>query len=117
MDAWIAIHAALTLGMAWLAIILALPGDTFSTGRGWTLFKELASENTWAIVFWGVASVGTIGLTATRPVPRLCSGLTLSTTYRCVALLMLWSAPSGSGSGTYTVFDGPWLLSCQEAHA
>lgn len=106
MDARLAIHAALTVGIGWLAVILALPGDTFATGRGWTRFGEMGSENTWAVVFWFVASVGFVGLAASSPMLRLFSVLTLSTAYGCVALLMLWGAPYGSGSGTYTVLAG-----------
>ena len=98
-----AIHVALTAGMGWLAAILALPGDTFAMGRGWTLFAEMGNENAWAMAFWAVASMGAVGLTAARPVLRLCSVLILSTAYGCVALLMLWAAPSGSGSGIYGV--------------
>lgn len=105
-DARVAIHAALTVGMGWLAVILALPGDTFATGRGWTRFGEMAGESTWAMVFWLVASVGVAGLTASGPMLRLFSVLTLSTAYGCVAMFMLWGAPSGSGSGTYTVLAG-----------
>ena len=106
MDARVAIHAALTVGMGWLAVILALPGDTFAMGRGWARFADMGSENTWAMVFWAVASVGVVGLAAGRPLLRLCSVVTLSTAYGCVALLMLWGAPAGSGSGTYSVLAG-----------
>ena len=106
MDARVAIHAALTAGMAWLAVILALPGDTFATGRGWDRFAEMGNEDTWAMVFWAVASVGAAGLAARQPLLRLCCAVTLATAYGCVALLMLWGAPAGSGSGTYSVLAG-----------
>lgn len=102
-DARVAIHAALTAGMGWLAMLLALPGDTFVLSRGWTLFAEMGSEGAWAMAFWAVASIGAIGLTAGRPSLRFCSVLVLSTAYGCVALLMLWAAPLGSGSGIYGV--------------
>lgn len=92
--------------MAWLAIVLALPGDTFGQGRGWSEFAKLASEGTWAMVFWLVASLGAMGLSTPLRALRLCSVLVLPSAYAVIAGLMLWAAPAGSGSGTYGVMAG-----------
>lgn len=105
-DARFAIHLALTAGMAWLAVILALPGDTFGSGRGWTKFAELGPENTWAMVFWAIASVGAVGLTTDRRGTRLLSVLVLSASYSIVAGLMYWGSPAGSGTGIYAALAG-----------
>ena len=103
-DARFAIHLALTIEMAWLAVILALPGDTFGQGRGWSQFAELGTENHWAMAFWLTASLGASGLTTSSRVLRLCSVLALSSGYGIIAGLMLWGSPTGSGSGTYAMF-------------
>lgn len=103
LDARFAIHAALTLDMAWLAVILAMPGDTFAQARGWSEFAKLGPENCWAMAFWLVASLGAVGLSTPSRAVRLFGVLVLSSTYGVIAGLMLWGAPSGSGSGTYAV--------------
>lgn len=98
-----AIHTALACGMLWLAGILAAPGDTFGSGRGWNKFAELGSEGHWSIVFMVLAAAGFVGAATSARALRLGSTILVSTGFLIVAGLMFWGSPAGSGSGIYTL--------------
>lgn len=102
-DARLAIHAALTGVMAWLALVLALPGDTFGTSPTFALMQRLGSEDGWAMVFWLVASIGLTGLGSTARWWRLASVLALSTAHGVVAILFVLGNPLTTATGTYAV--------------
>ncbi len=105
-DARVAIHLALTAIMAWLAIVLILPGDTFFGNRSFTLMARMASEDHWAMVFWVTASVGLTGLTTRSAILRLTSVLALATMHGVFALLLFCANPVSSGTGTYMIVAG-----------
>lgn len=100
-DARLAIHAALTAVMAWLAFVLALPIDTFGTGQSFRLMASMGTEEHWAMAFWLVASLGLVGLLAPGRWVRLGSALVLATTHGAVAGLFALANPATTASGTY----------------
>lgn len=102
-DARNAIHVALTAVMAWLAIILALPGDTFSRSHSFDLMARMAPEGAWAMAFWMVASVGAVGAVSPGRAVRLASVLTLSTAHGALAALLGLASPYTTASGTYGI--------------
>ena len=102
-DARLAIHAALTAVMAWLALVLALPSDTFSSSPSFHVMAAMASEDHWAMAFWLVASVGFVGLLTQDQVLRLGSVLVLATMHGVVAGLFALANPATTATGTYGV--------------
>lgn len=102
-DARLAIHAALTAVMAWLAVILVLPGDTFGTSKSFTRMAALGTEPVWALVFWLAACLGLVGLLTPSRGTRLASVLVLATMHGVVAGCFALSNPATTGTGTYTV--------------
>ena len=103
MDARVAIHAALTAVMAWLALVLALPGDTFENGRSYAVLASMMTEDHWAMAFWLVANIGMVGVTTCNRTLRLGSVLVLATMNGVVAVCLLLANPTSTGSGTYGV--------------
>ncbi len=77
----------------------------------------MASENIWAMWFWGVATVGFAGLVTDRAVVRLISALTIATAHGTFAgCLMLGSI--SPGSGTYAIIAAlGYYLAFRRAHA
>ena len=102
-DARTAIHAALTGVMAWLAIILALPGDTFGASISFRVMASMATEEHWAMAFWLVASVGLVGLLNQGRGVRLVSVLVLATMHGALAGMFWMSNPFTTGTGTYGI--------------
>jgi len=102
-DARLALHAALTMIMAWLAVLLALPSDTFGTSQSYAVMERIAPEPVWAMSFWMVASVGVCGLFTIHRVLRLVSVLVLATAHGVLALSLVLANPATTGTGTYTV--------------
>ena len=111
-DARLAIHVALTGIMAWLAFVLGLSSGTFAQDHGWRQFAALGSEDSWAAVFAAVGLVGGVGIGSPHAVIRHGSIMILSGAHGCVALMMLWGAPYGAGSGPYGIYAllGYYLL-------
>ena len=105
-DARLALHLALTLIMAWLAMVLAWPGDTFGTSQSYAIMRRIAPEEAWAMAFWMVASVGAAGLLTTNRPVRLVSVLVLATAHGVVALSFVLGNPATTGTGTYAVLAG-----------
>lgn len=104
-DARKAIHAALTLIMAWLAIRLALPDNMFAAQPAFVAMARLASENTWAMLFWFAGTAGLVGLfTPSAPI-RLVSVLILATGHGVFAWCLIVGGV-GTGVGTYTIIAG-----------
>lgn len=110
-DARVAIHAGLTTIMAWLAIRLAMPDDTFATTPSFAIMARLATENVWAMWFWFVASVGLVGLTTRHASVRLISIGIVSTAHGLFAGCLLMAGPN-TGAGTYAIIAcmGYYLL-------
>lgn len=102
-DARLAIHAALTAVMAWLALVLALPGDTFGSSRSFSFMQRLGTEDAWAVAFGLVAGFGLIGLRAVATWWRLASVLVLSTAHGVVAICFALGNPLTTATGTYAV--------------
>ena len=100
-DARVAIHAALTAVMAWLAVVLALPGDTFGSSPAFSRMAALANEDHWAMAFWLAASVGLVGLLTPSRGMRLGSALVLATMHGVVAGCLALGYPASTGTGTY----------------
>ena len=105
-DGRLAIHAALTAVMAWLAAILALPSDTFSTSKSFACMATIGTEPAWAMVFWVAACFGLIGLLTPSRGMRLGSVLVLATMHGVVAGCLALSNPTTTGTGTYAVLAG-----------
>ena len=105
-DAQLAIHAALAAVMAWFAVVLAIPGSTFSTGVSYRAMAQLATEESWAMACWFVATMGLVGLLTPSRTVRLCTVLLMATMHGVIAISIAWSNPSGTGSGTYAVLAG-----------
>lgn len=105
-DARAAIHLALTAVMAWLALVLALPDDTFRLSPAYALMAAMGREDAWAVAFWAVACIGAAGLSTPSRGLRLASVLTLATMHGVVALCFGVSSPATTGSGTYAVLAG-----------
>ncbi len=105
-DARVAIHAALTAVMAWLAIVLIIPGDTFASSPTFSLMADLAGEERWAMAFWGAASIGLAGITASSRVFRLVSVLVVATMHGIVAIFFVLGNPVTTGTGTYAIMAG-----------
>ncbi len=101
-----AIHSALTAVMAWLAVVLMMPGSTFGTGAGYAMLARLASEEAWAMVFWAVASTGLVGLATSSRLLRLGCVLVLATAHGMLATCFALGSPSSTASGTYAVLAG-----------
>lgn len=102
-DGRLAIHAALTTVMVWLAVILALPSDTFSTSKSFAYMAMMGSEPAWAMVFWVAACLGLVGLLTPSRGMRLGSVLVLATMHGVVAGCLALSNPATTGTGTYAV--------------
>lgn len=102
-DARLAIHAALTAVMAWLAVVLAAPGDTFGTSISFRAMAALATEEHWSMAFWLAATLGLIGLTTPHRGMRLGSVLVLATMHGVVAGCLVLGNPATTGTGTYAV--------------
>ena len=92
--------------MAWLALVLSAPGDTFGASLSYRMMAAMGGEHAWAMAFWAAASLGLVGLaTPSRPL-RLACVLVLATVHGAVALCFALSNPSGTGTGTYAVLAG-----------
>ena len=102
-DGRLAIHAALTAVMAWLAVILALPSYTFHTSKSFACMATMGTEPAWAMVFWLVACLGLVGLLTPSRGMRLGSVLVLATMHGVVAGCIALSNPATTGTGTYAV--------------
>ncbi len=102
-DGRLAIHAALTTVMVWLAVILVLPSDTFSTSKSFAYMATMGSEPAWAMVFWVTACLGLVGLLTPSRAMRLGSVLVLATMHGVVAGCLALSNPATTGTGTYAV--------------
>ena len=98
-----AIHVALTAIMAWWALVLALPADTFAIGSSFRVLAALASEDTWAMMFWAIANVGVLGLSTSSATIRLVSVFALSTMHGVLALCFLLANPYTTAGGTYSI--------------
>lgn len=105
-DARLAIHAALTAVMAWLAVVLASPGDTFGTSISFHVMAALATEEHWSMAFWLAATLGLIGLTTPHRGLRLGAVLVLATMHGVVAGCFVLGNPATTGTGTYAVLAG-----------
>ena len=105
-DARLAIHVALTLVLAWLAIELAIPGDTFGESPGYAVMARLGSEDHWAMVLWAGASVGLVGVGTQRRVVRLGSVLVLASMLGVVAWCFASAPVLTTAAGTYAVIAG-----------
>jgi hypothetical protein len=81
------LHISLSVALLWLAGVLALPGETFTTGRDYAGMAAVASEHTWSIV---LAVTGLLGLAGTRS-RRLGTawGIPLRWELLCIAVLAL----------------------------
>lgn len=106
LDARRAIHMALCAVVAWLALVLALPGATFATSMSYRLMAALAPEQAWSGVFACVAVVGVLGLAARSRVLLLAGVLVLSTTHGVVALCLVVANPLSIATGAYGVLAG-----------
>ena len=95
-------HGLLTWVVAWWAIILALPFDTFSSSKSYRLFAEMASETLWAFGFACVAGLGVAGMM--RPRLRLLSAHILAITHVLIAAFLCIPNPAGTGTGIYGGF-------------
>ncbi len=102
-DGRLAIHAALTAVLAWFAVILTLPSDTFSTSKSFACMATMGSEPAWAMVFWVAACLGLAGLLTPSRGMRLGSVLVLATMHGVVAGCLVLSNPATAGTGTYAV--------------
>ncbi len=102
-DARVALHAALTVIMMWLAMLLAWPAGTFATSISYGVMHRIASEEGWAMAFSVVASVGVSGLCTASRLLRLFSVLVLATAHGVVAISFVLSNPAETGTGTYAV--------------
>ena len=102
-DARLAIHAALTAVMAWLAVILALPNDTFGTSPSFARMAAMATEDHWAMAFWLAATIGVMGLATPSRLGRLLSVLVLATMHGVVAGCFLMAHVATTGTGTYAI--------------
>ena len=117
LDARTAIHAALTGVMAWLSIILALPGDTFGTNLSFRVMASLATEDHWAMMLWVVATVGIVGLLTSSAPVRLASVLVLSTAHGALAGMFGTSNPISTATGTYGILAGlGYFLAWRRTH-
>ena len=105
-DARLAIHAALTAVMAWLGMVLGLPGSTFATSRTFSVMERIGTEEAWALAFWSCALVGGMGLTSRSRGGRLMSVLVLATSHGLVALCLFLANPLTTATGTYVVLAG-----------
>ncbi len=105
-DARNALHLGLTLVMAWLGAMLALPADTFSSNPAFRVMAQIAPENTWAMALWSVATIGAMGLVASHHVMRTASTVVLGTAHGVVAVCTYQGNPIGTGTGTYAVLAG-----------
>ena len=105
-DARAAIHLTLTVVMGWLAIVLALPGDTFGTALSFRLMASLASEDVWAMLLWFIACIGVIGIFTPTRLVRLVSVLVLATMHGVLAGLLAVSNPLAWGSAFCAGFAG-----------
>ena len=101
-----AIHLALCAVLAWLALLLSAPGDTFPTSVSYRVMAAVASEPRWALAFWAGASVGAFGLATPCRVLRLACVLVLASLHGAVALCFALSNPMTTASGTYAVLAG-----------
>ena len=101
-----AIHLALCAVMAWLALVLSAPGETFATSMSYRLMASMGSEARWAMAFWAAAGMGAVGLVTPFPLLRLGCVLLLAAMHGVVALCFALSNPLTTGSGTYAVLAG-----------
>jgi len=104
-DARNGIHTGLTAIMAWIALWLTIPDNTFSGTAIYAYMSRIAPEPVWAMAFWAVANIGLIGLAAGRSVLQLVSVLVLATAHGVLAGCFLMSGAS-FGSGTYAIIAG-----------
>lgn len=65
-DGVLVARVLLALDTAWLAFVLALPGDTFATSSGFRLMAEVMSEDRWAAVFAVAATIEVASLFSRR---------------------------------------------------
>ncbi len=105
-DGLFAVHVALTAVMAWLAVALAAPNDTFGSSAAYRAMARLGSETGWAMAFWAAACLGVAGLCTPSRWLRLLSVLALATMNGLVALCFATGNPTGTGAGTYAVLAG-----------
>lgn len=102
-----AIHAALCAVMAWLSVVLALPGETFGTSVSYGVMADMGTEGQWSAAFAAVALAGLAGLAPRlRPLLRLLGVLLLATAHGVVALCLAWANPLTTATGTYGVLAG-----------
>ena len=100
-DGWRVVHGTLTLVLAWLALVLAVPPNTFATGVSYDLMERLAPEGLWAAIFGLGAVAGAAGLVMRRPAALALSCAVLCMLHGTFALLILLANPASTGSGTY----------------
>ena len=100
------LHLGLTLIMAWLGALLALPADTFSTNPAFRVMAQIGPETCWAYAFWLVATVGFISLVSANGMLRTVSSVLLGTAHGVVATCTFLGNPVGTGTGTYAVLAG-----------
>ena len=114
------VHGTLTLVLAWLAVVLAVPQRTFPTGTSYAMLEQMAPEGVWAAVFAAGALAGALGLLVRRPPLVALSCAVLCLLHGTFALLILAANPIGTGSGTYALLallalgrlirgDGRWI--------
>jgi hypothetical protein len=101
-DARNGIHAGLTAIMAWLAFRLGWSDPVFATTPDFAYMARLASEHSWAVLFWVVANIGLLGLVAVNRVMRLASVLVVATAHGVIAGCLLM-ADESVWSGTYVI--------------
>ena len=95
------LHVGLSVALLWLAGVLALPGDTFSTGRGYAGMAAVASEGTWAAM---LAAAGLLGLAGMRDMTRgRLGGIPLRWHLLCLAVLVFVASPFGFGTPLFGV--------------
>jgi hypothetical protein len=102
-DARMAYDVALTMVMAWLGIVLMLPGSTFDASPAWRIFSDIAQENVWAIVLLMTAVLGGVGIDTKHLWLKTASLFILATAHGGLAILFLLGNPRGGASGTYAI--------------
>ena len=121
------LHIGLALTLIWLAVVLALPGETFTTGRAYAGMAAVATEQTWSVL---LAVAGLLGLAGMRDMTcgEVC-GMPLRWHLLCLAVLALvhlWLAflvfvanPFGFGTPLFGVLGtlGICLLWHRVSHA
>lgn len=110
-------HAALSAIMAWLALALALPGQTFDFA-GFSYFAKLGTEHQWSVLFLLAALAGLAGLVAPWSWAGRVSVFLLATAHGSVALCFYKSGPPDgpalTGTGTYAIIAAMGYFLCAQ---